>query len=150
MRRTEQSRDAFRLRPAPRDYGAAGDSARHDRLSKAVWFEPLAGNEISIQYVDVQRSTAIDLSFGLIWEKMLPDRFVGIAGFASGILAPHIFQSHQGAILTGIGGANCAGNVCQPLRRRFFFEFLRCILPRPIQRIDVDEANAVEHIEHCA
>ena len=99
---------------------------------------------------DVQRSAAIDLSFRLIWEKMLPDRFVGIASFASGILAPHIFQGHQRAILTGIGGANCAGNVCQPWRRRFCFELFRCILRHPIQRTDVDEAHAVEHIEHCA
>ena len=96
-----------------------------------VGSSPSAGNEFSIQWSmsDVQRSTAIDLSFGLIWEKMLPDRFVGIAGFAFGILPPHIFQCHQRAILTGIGGAHCAGNVCQPWRRRFFFEFFRCSAP---------------------
>jgi len=46
---------------------------------------------------DVERSTATDLSLegaGVIWEKTLPDSFVGITGFTFGILPPHIFQCH--------------------------------------------------------
>src|SRR5437762_9547615 len=96
-------------------------------------------------------STDLSLRAMLIWEKTLPDRFVGITGFASGILPPHIFQCHQRAILTGIGGAHCAGNVCQPWRRRFCFEVFGCSLrARPIQRTDVYEAQAVVHIPRSA
>ena len=50
---------------------------------------------------DVGRFERNDLSqlfAAFIWEKTLPDRFVGIAGFAFGILLPHSFQCKQRAI----------------------------------------------------
>ena len=95
-------------------------------------------------------STDLSLRAMLIWEKTLPDCFVGITGFAFGIPLPHGFQCKQSAIATGIERAHCGGNVCQPWRRRFFFELFECSLPRPIQLTHVDEAHAVEHIPHCA
>src|SRR6476620_3253568 len=92
---------------------------------KVVWVRapPPAMNSQLIFDVEVERNHLLQLFAAFIWEKTLPDRFVGITGFAFGILLPHIFQCRQRAILTGIGGAHCAGNVCQPWRRRFFFEF---------------------------
>jgi hypothetical protein len=47
------------------------------------------------------RNRSIACSAGSFWEKTFPDRFVGITGFAFGILLPHIFQCRQRAILTG-------------------------------------------------
>jgi hypothetical protein len=67
-----------------------------------------------------------------VWEETLPDCFVGITGFAFGILPPHIFQCNQGAIATAVECARCTGNLRQPRRRRFFFEGFGCGLLRPI------------------
>src|SRR5437762_2183008 len=77
-------------------------------------------------------STDLSLRAMLIWKKTLPDQFVGVTGFAFGILFPHSFQCSQRAIASGVDCADCAGNVCQPWRRRFFFELFWCSLPRPI------------------
>jgi len=83
-----------------------------------------------------------------IWEKTLPDRFVGTTDFAFGILYPHSFQCNKRAIATGVECARCASNLRQPWRRRFFFEGLGRGLMRPVQLTDVDEAHGVEHIPH--
>src|SRR3954471_2137646 len=77
---------------------------------------------------NIQHSTAIDLSFGFVWKKALPDQFVRIGSFARRILFPHLFPCHQRPILTWIGGAHCAGNICHPRRRRFCLKFLRCVV----------------------
>src|SRR5262249_31433712 len=93
-----------------------------------------------------------DLSFErgrFVWKKAFPHRLIGIASFASGIPLSHGFQCKQGAIATGVECAHCGGNVCQPWRRRFFFELFGCGLPRPIYRTDIYEAQAVERIPHA-
>ena len=96
---------------------------------------------------------AADLSLvrsAFLWKETLPDRFVGITCFASGIPLPHIFQCQQRALVTGVECAHCAGNVSQPWRRRFLFESRGRGLLRPIQRTDVDEPHAVEDIPYSA
>ena len=102
---------------------------------------------------DVERSTAIDLSLvgaGVIWEKTLPDCFIRVASFAFRIPLSHRFQCKQRAIASGVERAHRTRDVCQPWRRRFVFERFRRRPLRPIQRTDIDEAHAVEHIPYSA
>ena len=82
-----------------------------------VGSSPSAGNEFSIQcsMSDVERPTAIDLSFGaVIWEKTLPDCFIRVASFAFRIPLSHRFQCKQRAIASRVERAHRAGDVSQP------------------------------------
>src|SRR5262249_2378372 len=141
MRRTEQSRDAsipLGMRGSTAPSGSSPSPAMR-----------ILNSMFDVDCPTFDRNLSL-VSTGVIREKTLPDRFVGITGFTPWILLPHIFQRLQKAISTGIGCAHCAGNLCQPWRRRFFFEIFRCGLPFPIQWADVYEAHAVEDIEHWA
>ena len=83
-------------------------------------------------------------------EKVLPDRFVGVTGFAFRMPVPHSFQCKQRAIVADIECACYAGNIYQPCRRRFFLEVFGRGMLGSIDRTNVDEAHAVEHIPSSA
>src|SRR6266481_5228294 len=83
-------------------------------------------------------------------KKTLPDGLICVASFAFRIPLPHRFQCKQRTIATRVERAYGTGDVRQPLRRRFVFKLFRCEPLRPIQRTDIDEAHAVEHIPYSA
>jgi hypothetical protein len=76
------------------------DSKSSDR--KIVWVRAPPPATLLYSTPNIRRSTAINLSFGLIWKETLPDQFVGITSFALRILFPHVFECGQRAILPRI------------------------------------------------
>src|SRR5262249_48361221 len=87
---------------------------------------------------------------GVVWKKTLPDRFVRISHFAFRVSLPHGFQCKQRASASGVERAYRCRDVCQPRRGRFVFEPFRRLRLRPIQRTDINQSHAVEHVPYSA